>query len=129
MLIPWKSIFQWIGNVIDLVIANLSDAITNIKTKLEAKTDKKETQQGIIFPVDPLEFNPVGLVRVVRDGTKNGMLISWMDMETKTEVFRWDENTNYSNGSHYHVASDEKHYIPGIDEVPEPYASIYFPVN
>ena len=43
------------------------------------------------------------------------------------EVFRWDENPNYSNGSHYHIYGTG-HYYPG-EIVPEPYATIYFPVR
>ena len=71
-------------------------------------------------------FNPVGLVKIPRTGTKNGSFISWMNPVTKIEVFRWDENPNYSNGPHYHIYSTG-HYIPGVSVVPEPYASIYFP--
>ena len=81
----------------------------------------------MIFPVDPNTFNPVGLVKVPRAGTKNGALISWMDPLTKTEVFRWDENPNYSDGPHYHIHGTG-HYYPGTI-VPEPYATIYFPVG
>lgn len=79
----------------------------------------------MIFPVDPNTFNPVGLVKVPRAGTKNGAFISWMDPLTNTEVFRWDENPNYSNGPHYHIHGTG-HYYPGMI-VPEPYATIYFP--
>ena len=58
-------------------------------------------------------------------GTKNGAFISWMDPRTNTEVFRWDENPNYSNGPHYHIYG-AGHYYPGTI-VPEPYATSYFP--
>ena len=77
------------------------------------------------FTVNPNNFNPVGLIKVPRAGTKNGAFISWMDPLTNTEVFRWDENPNYSNGPHYHIYGTG-HYYPGTI-VPEPYATIYFP--
>ena len=84
-----------------------------------------QPENSVRFPADPNVFNPVGLVKVSRPGTKNGSFISWMDPASNVEVFRWDENPNYANGSHYHIYS-EGHYYPG-DVVPEPYASIYFP--
>ena len=93
--------------------------------KSEAVVIPKESDRPVIFPVDPNNFNPVGLVKVPRIGTKNGAFISWMDPLTNTEVFRWDENPNYSNGSHYHIYGTG-HYYPGM-VVPEPYATIYFP--
>jgi len=73
----------------------------------------------------PYLFNPIGLQMVVRPGTKNGKIISWMG-SGKREVFRWDENPNFPNGSHYHIYG-QGHYIPGIDAVPEPYSTVYFP--
>ncbi len=99
------------------------------------KTEEKEElvhkstapYNPVIFPLDPNTFNPVGLVKVPRAGTRNGMLISWMDPVTNTEVFRWDENPNYSNGPHYHVMGMDVHFYPGISVVPEPFASLYFP--
>ena len=63
---------------------------------------------------------------VERPGTKNGRLISWMDLGANVEVFRWDENINYPNGPHYHILG-KGHYYPG-DTIPEPYASLYFPL-
>lgn len=78
----------------------------------------------VFFPANPDMFNPMGLVKVPRPGTKNGRIISWMDSPSKTEVFRWDENLNYPNGSHYHIRGTG-HYYPGA-KVPEPYATIYF---
>ena len=77
------------------------------------------------FTVNPYNFHPKGLVRKCYDGTKNGAFISWMDPLTNTEVFRWDENPNYSNGPHYHIHGTG-HYYPGTI-VPEPYATVYFP--
>ena len=84
----------------------------------------------MFFPINPNDFNPIGLLKIERSGTKNGRLISWMDPITNTEVFRWDENINFKNGPHYHVQGVENiHYKPGVDLVPEPYASIYFPLG
>lgn len=91
------------------------------------KSVTRKTQK-IIFPNNPDFFNPIGLVRVDRPGTKNGKIISWMNPVNNMEVFRWDENINYPNGPHYHINSPVymgKHFYFG-DEVPEPYASMYF---
>ena len=85
----------------------------------------KDPSNPVIFPDNPNDFNPVGLVKVHRSGTKNGAIISWMDTVSNTEVFRWDENSTMPNGPHYHIYGTG-HYYPGMI-VPEPYASIYFP--
>mgnify|MGYP000758568976 CR=1 FL=1 len=100
-------------------------SVPKVEEKSEAIVIPKEPDSPVIFPVDPNTFNPVGLVKVPRAGTKNGAFISWMDPLTNTEVFRWDENPNYSNGPHYHIHGTG-HYYPGMI-VPEPYATIYFP--
>ena len=100
-------------------------SIPKVEEKSDAVVVPKEPVSPVFFPVDPNTFNPVGLVKVPRDGTKNGALISWMDPLTNTEVFRWDENPNYSDGPHYHIQGTG-HYSPGMI-VPEPYATIYFP--
>ena len=100
-------------------------SVPKVEEKSEAIVIPKEPDSPVIFPVDPNTFNPVGLVKVPRAGTKNGAFISWMDPLTNTEVFRWDENPNYSNGPHYHIHGTG-HYYPGMIE-PEPYATIYFP--
>ena len=115
------------------IIYNLGVLINQIKMNLSKDEEKAEvvvispeSKDPIIFPINPNDFNPIGLNKVVRPGTKNGMIISWMIPLLKKEIFRWDENPNYSNGPHYHVEGSG-HYIPGVDLVPEPYASIYFP--
>ena len=93
------------------------------------KTDENtDTRTPIIFPSDPNNFTPLGLVKVKRSGTRNGAIISWMDPRTNTEVFRWDENINFPNGPHYHIYG-AGHFIPGVDKVLEPFASIYFPLR
>ena len=85
------------------------------------------------LPKDPNDFNPLGLEKVHRPGTKNGAIISWMDSITNTEVFRWDENPNKPNGPHYHIndpiyKNADVHFYP-METVPEPYSTIYFPLG
>ena len=115
------------GYAVSTVINAQMDSISipKAKEKTVAIPVPKEPDSLVTFPVDPNDFNPVGLVKVPRAGTKNGAIISWMDPHTKTEVFRWDENPNYSNGPHYHIYGTG-HYYAG-DIVPEPYSTIYFP--
>lgn len=118
------------------LISFLADIFTPTKAISREKSDSteradvlaisSETREPIIFPLDPNAFLPIGLVRADRPGTKNGAIISWMDPATNIEVFRWDENPNYSNGPHYHILR-AGHYVPGVSIVPEPFASIYFP--
>ena len=80
----------------------------------------------VFFTSNPSDFNPRGLVKTIHNGTKNGIIITWNNPATNATVFRWDENTNYSNGSHYHIiALSEKHFYAG-EIVPEPYSSQYF---
>lgn len=100
-------------------------SVPKSEEKSEDIATPKEPDRSVIFPVDPNTFNPVGLVKVFRAGTKNGAFISWMNPLTDTEVFRWDENPIYANGPHYHIYGTG-HYYPGTI-VPEPYATIYFP--
>ena len=102
-------------------------SIPKVEEKSEVLDIPNRPDRSVIFPVNPNTFNPVGLVKVPRAGTKNGVLISWMDPRTNTEVFRWDENPNYSYGPHYHIHGTG-HYYPGTI-VPEPYATMYFPVG
>lgn len=45
----------------------------------EAIVIPKEIDSPVVFSVDLNTFNPVGLVKVPRAGTKNGAFISWMD--------------------------------------------------
>ena len=102
---------------------------TKAKEKEEsiAIVTTKQSDNQVYFPDDPHEFMPMGLIPVFRSGTKNGSFISWMNPILGIEVFRWDENPNYSNGPHYHIYG-KGHYYPG-NIVPEPYASLYFPHN
>ena len=96
------------------------------KEKAEPKAVPNQDNNSVVFPDDPYTFTPLGLAMVERPGTKNGRLISWMDLGANVEVFRWDENINHPNGSHYHILG-EGHYYPG-DAILEPYASLYFPL-
>ena len=99
--------------------------------RVEVGTLSKTSDPPVLFPSDPNDFNPIGLIKVRRPGTKNGAFISWIDPLEKTEVFRWDENPNYPNGPHYHINNPiyqiaKVHFYPNT-AVPEPYATIYFP--
>ena len=87
----------------------------------------EDRKRQAYFTIDPDHFNPIGLTKIHRSGTKNGSFVSWMDPNTNIEIFRWDENPNYSNGPHYHIYG-MGHYYPG-EKVPEPFASQYFPPN
>ena len=99
-------------------------SVPRTEEKTETIAIQTEPDDPVIFPVNPNSFNPIGLVKVRRPGTKNGAFISWMDPLTNTEVFRWDENLNYPNGPHYHILG-AGHFYPGMT-VPEPFATIYF---
>ena len=100
-------------------------SVQKAEEKVEEIEITAEPPGPVFFPVNPNDFYPVGLVKVSRTGTKNGAFISWMDPLTNTEVFRWDENPNYANGPHYHILG-AGHYYPG-DQVPEPFATQFFP--
>ena len=123
-----------IGNAIGAIEDTVSKVKDRVKERAEAKEATtaiprdKNPKKPVVFPVNPLEFNPAGLIPVVREGTKNGSFISWMDPITNVEIFRWDENPNYENGPHYHaIGYPQKHFEPGKSEVPYELAQIYFP--
>ena len=97
-----------------------------IESKTIDRNSKKDN--SIIFPINPLDFHPMGLERVEKPGSKNGKFYYWKDPSTNTVIFRWDENPNFDNGPHYHVLPFSlEHYYGGKDAVPEPYDTIYFP--
>ena len=110
-----------IGYGIGGAVTKQTASVPKAKEKQEIQ---KEPDPPVLFPVDPNAFNPVGLIKVHRPGTKNGAIISWMDPYANVEIFRWDENPNYLNGAHYHIHGTG-HYYPGMI-VPEPYATTYF---
>ncbi|MBP3392524.1 MAG: RHS repeat-associated core domain-containing protein, partial [Clostridia bacterium] len=131
-----------ISEITILVVDEVADVARDIPAWWESLTneaDKEETtteavvgvvepenpKKPVFFPLNPHDFKPKGLIKVVRPGTKNGTIISWMFPSGKVEVFRWDQNTNYSNGPHYHIYNDDNHYYAG-DLVPEPLATIHF---
>lgn len=99
-----------------------------IETEVEAAVVTKRSDEPVIFPPNPNDFNPVGLKKVPKPGTYNGPFILWMDVLINTSIFRWDANCTKFDGPHYHIDGDPTHYYPGA-LVPEPYASIYFPFN
>jgi len=104
-------------------------SISRAKEKEKATTVTKRPDRSVYFPENPDDFNPVGLIKKVRPGTTNGIIINWLDPVMGKEVFRWDQNINYSNGPHYHIHGEENcHYYPE-DTVPEPYATIFFPLK
>ncbi len=124
---------QSLSDTYDAIVdfaGDLVDTITNAKAAEKEKEEKEKVskpQHIVRFPADPSTFNPVGLRKVVHHGSKNGKLISWMDPVTNKEIFRWDENISRNNGPHYHIRGNQGvHYYVG-DEIPEPYASLYFP--
>lgn len=110
-----------IGYGIGGAVTKQTASVPKAKEKQEIQ---KEPDPPVLFPVDPNAFNPVGLIKVHRPGTKNGAIISWMDPYANVEIFRWDENPNYLNEPHYHIHGTG-HYYPGMI-VPEPYATTYF---
>ena len=97
------------------------------KTNTKTTTEKKDNQ--IVFPENPLDFNPKGLISKYEKGTKNGGFWYWKTL-SGIVVFRWDEDIK--NGSHYHILPLKKgddgyqaHYWP-LTSVPEPFATIFF---
>ncbi len=92
--------------------------------KAEIATLTRQGKKPVVFPENPYDFTPQWLIRVERKGTKNGRIIQWFIPFTKIEVFRWDENLMFSNGSHYHIYK-MGHFYPGWI-VPEPLASWHF---
>ena len=134
--------FAWLADIFGGTKAEQSANAATValaKTKVVPKTEEKaesivipkKSDRQVYFPLDPNDFNPMNLNKVVRPGSTNGVIINWMDPKTNTEVFRWDENPNKSNGPHYHIndpiyINAKVHFYPE-DPVPEPYATIYFP--
>ena len=102
------------------------ETISTTISQTKVETDDKSSK--VIFPENPNNFNPAGLVRTDYEGTKNGKIIVWQDAN-KTTVFEWNENPNGSkkDGPHYHIRSVSSiHYYAGM-EVPKEYAAKYFP--
>ena len=109
------------------VVASTAGTTSTVSDADEA-SDAERSSTPVIFPPDPNDFNPIGLIRVNHRGTKNGRIITWMDPTKNVTVFRWDENSTWPNGPHYHIVPEKGniHYPPN-SVVPEPYATRYFP--
>ena len=114
------------------------------KDEAKDKADEKVIEKPIpkkqkVFPENPLEFNPTGLIPTtyVETGSgKNGGIIKWEIPGTTMAIFEWDEGMNEVGGSHYHVmlpAANNKHLEGGHykagELVPEPWNSMYFGGN
>jgi len=101
----------------------------------EATYNKQnDSKHQKVFPDDPSDFNPKGLVMKVHielGGLPNGAIYKWNIPGTKISIFEWDEDFIY--GPHYHVMKiewenkhiDKTHYEAG-DIIPEPWQSTYF---
>ena len=66
-------------------------------------------QNSNIFPNNPYDFNPEGLIR---HEYKNGEIIKWMDKNNKA-IYEWNKDSIY--GNHYHFTPDGKNRVPGIN--------------
>ena len=120
-----------------VVVAATTTLNVREETKAEAEavtiTQSSDPYHQEYFPLNPLEFAPLGLVmRVyVNMGDKNGGIIKWEIPGTKIAIFEWNQDLVY--GAHYHVMLDtwsNKHLDPfhykAGDPVPEPWNTLYF---
>ena len=133
---------QILVNFVSDVVTQTAEAVDNlvdgIKSSVESRDEDKSDvnpnspENGVVFPANPLDFTPLGLIATSKPGTKNGAIIYWTDPSTKKVIFRWDANPNYDNGPHYHIvdnpAYSDVHFYSGMT-IPEPYATQYFPVR
>nr|WP_306286977.1 RHS repeat-associated core domain-containing protein [Neglectibacter timonensis] len=94
----------------------------------------REKKSPILFPVNPMDFNPIGLERIPRvemNQGKNGGIIHWVYPGTSVVIFEWNQDLN--NTSHYHTMrprdanhhNEGIHYLPGTP-IPEPWRSMFF---
>ena len=127
-------------------LGKILDLSEKIKKKQEAEQEKmpksptivpeddEEDKKSVRFPENPMDFQPMGLLR---SSYNNGETIKWEVPGTKYAIFEWNmrENKNATEPNpHYHVMTkdmknqhlDGRHFFPG-EEVPEPWATIYFP--
>ena len=120
------------ANAVHAKKINASDVAKSVATAVPHAVAEELTEKRVkTFPEDPNDFNPVGLIRVYREGTKNGPIIQWFSpFNSKHAIFEWYRDLK--NGPHYHVIgikdinNERKHFWPG-DLIPEPFASRYFP--
>ena len=96
----------------------------------EIAASKIKKHKQAVFPENPYDFHPRGLIMKEYPGTKNGRIIEWKDPLSGIKIFEWNEDFHY--GAHYHVMLPEWngahkgiHYKPGF-LVPEPWNTIYF---
>ena len=131
---------QGISDTMNSAGKAVHDAIERIKPKPKIKDDTREKdiaksqfgneKKREVFPMNPYDFKPNGLIRTEYSG-KNGKIIKWQIPETKVAIFEWNEDQKY--GPHYHAMLiewdskhvDGKHYAPGTP-VPEPWSTMYF---
>ena len=131
---------QGISDTMNSAGKAVHDAIERIKPKPKIKDDTREKdiaksqfgneKKREVFPMNPYDFKPNGLIRTEYSG-KNGKIIKWQIPETKVAIFEWNEDQKY--GPHYHAMLiewdskhvDGKHYAPG-SPVPEPWNTMYF---
>ena len=112
-----------------------SETKENSVPKVEADVFHKFKKDKVYFPENPAEFRPNGLTITTRIATKdNGVILKWSLLgDSKHPVFEWHES--FKDGEHYHI-NEIKNKFPGMlkdaphfragDEIPEPYASIFF---
>ena len=81
-----------------------------------------------VFPDNPDDFNPKGLIRNDYAGSSNGSFIKWFIPGTKMCVFEWDEDLK--NGPHYHIGEKPNPiriiHFHAQEPIPEPWNSLYF---
>ena len=129
------SVQQGISDAINSVSSTFSNSLDNSysNSKDIAAPIEPPGKVQAIYPVDPMEFNPEGLERIihVKPGKgKNGGIMRWIIPGTTTAIFEWDED--YRIGSHYHAmfpSDNNKHsgdHNPPGSAVAEPWNSIYF---
>lgn len=117
----------------NIVEDTLPDAAIDTAAESDvADEDNSKKDKSIYFPADPNNFKPNVLKKAKRGATKNGLIIQWVD-ESGEPVFAWHENTEYENGPHYHICkldkgkpNKEHTHFYAFDQVPEPWASLYF---
>ena len=132
--IPIGDLLYFLGGLAAIALTSiaLSEPISFSIPKAQEQEKEKDIAPAkprlpAVFPADPMMFNPEGLVREIKAGTKNGLIINWM--LGREAIFKWNENPNYPNGPHYHIPNDPlykgRHFYAG-ELVPEPYATMYF---
>ena len=144
VVVSQPEVQQAISNAVDATVTAVGNAINNTFSKSEDKSKSKSVpkeaapsipkdppkKSQAVFPQNPYDFKPKGLIKVEHPGTYNGRIFEWIDPISGSKIFEWNEDFNH--GSHYHAMliewdgkHDGIHYRPGT-EVPEPWNSMYF---